>query len=213
MHNCNQVRPAAWWLGALLVVGCGGGENGGEQPAPYPEGPYGTEVGAVMANLAFDAWRDPAADGFDPARLARFALSELYDPTGSAGSKLVVINACAVWCPLCGAAYGRESTYPDQIPVKYAQYHPRGVRLLGTLSQDANFMPIGNTALAEWASMFGVSFPFAADPGDQLGSFANIEAAPNYVVLSARDMRVLGVFEAGDPALWPFVDQKLAQVE
>src|SRR5690606_1134385 len=38
-------------------------------PPEYPDGPYGTAVGATIANLAFLGWRDPVAAGYDETAL------------------------------------------------------------------------------------------------------------------------------------------------
>jgi hypothetical protein len=66
----------------------------------YPAGPYGSQRGAIIANHTFLGWRDPVQAGFDAARLEEVSLSDFHDPEG-ARTELIVVNASAVWCPVC----------------------------------------------------------------------------------------------------------------
>ena len=102
----------AWPL--LLALGCSS-----EDPAPptapsrfadapfqavkaYPPGPYGRGIGATIENLSFLGWKDPVRSGYDPAALETVSLADFYDPSGTR-TKLIVLNASAVWCSVCRA--------------------------------------------------------------------------------------------------------------
>ncbi|MFO7180642.1 MAG: hypothetical protein DIU78_018220, partial [Pseudomonadota bacterium] len=68
-------------------------------PPEYPDGPYGTAVGATIANLAFLGWRDPVAAGYDETALELVRLSDFYNPEGTKNDvRVIVLNASAVWC-------------------------------------------------------------------------------------------------------------------
>jgi hypothetical protein len=187
----------------LLLLGCGAEPKTTAAPT-YPEGPFGTGVGDIVANLRFDGWLDPAAATFDAAAITPIELGSYYDPQGSKGVELVVVNACTVWCVPC-----KEVRH---LPAQAAEFGT-SVAVVATLSQDADFMPISTGAMAIWATANDITFPLGADADNKLGAFAVVEAVPNYIVIDARDMRLLGVFEAADPGLWPFVAQKLEQID
>lgn len=193
-------------LACLAMIGCGEEPREvGVAPA-YPQGPYGTAVGDVVANLRFEGWMDPAAEAFDPAATQPIELGALYDPDGATGVKLIVVNACAMWCAPC------HPLHAEELATNASELGP-AVAIVATLAQDPDFMPMTVDALADWASELQVAVPLGADIDDQLGAFAATEAVPNFIVVNARDMRLLGVFEANDPTLWSFVAQKLEQID
>src|SRR6188474_3218887 len=96
---------------ALLVGGCG--SNAPEVPpellaggsgcgAPdYPEAGFGTETGDVVENVCFQGYRAP--DRIEPSAEHRetIAFSDYYDPAGSKGVSLLLINTAAIWCSAC----------------------------------------------------------------------------------------------------------------
>jgi hypothetical protein len=206
---CSDEAAGSPGAGGAAGEGSGGStaqDSGTGVAMAYPEGPYGAEVGATIADLAFQGWIDPVAAGFDPAALVDITLGDLWDPEGAGGTELIVLNACAAWCVQCRVTYeqdlsGRAATYGD------------AVVLLGSLAQSTAYEPAAAEDLAAWAQEFEVTFPLVVDPGNKLGAFASVEVVPNYVVVSARDMTILGVFEGADPAVWGFVDQKLEQID
>src|SRR3954469_5296996 len=127
----------------LMLLGCGSNTpkippellaSGGCASPDYPSGPFGTEEGDTLANLCFKGFRDPSRVELDEASLETIAFSDYYDPTGSKGFALVLINTSAVWCSAC-------RTEHEGLSKKNEQYAPRGLRILSTLFQDSRRDP------------------------------------------------------------------------
>lgn len=205
---------------AMACVGCG--SDGGDPAGPaasggagggsaYPAGPYGTAVGSVAADGAFQGWADPAGAAYDAAKLTGVRLGDYYDPTGELGHELLVVNACSPWCVQCQVLY-------DTLPAKGAEYAAKGVVTIGAIAEQGPGVPETSDDLAAWGQSHGVGFPLVLDPENKLAAFAAVEYGgwiPAAVVISARDMRVLGVLNGEallSGELWTFVDQKLAQI-
>src|SRR5262245_708490 len=71
---------------------------GGAAAVDYPAGPYGTDIGSVAPNMSFLGWKNATAENYDANAFDRVSFADFYDPDGSKGNKLLVINASAVWC-------------------------------------------------------------------------------------------------------------------
>src|SRR3954469_13624554 len=107
-YACASASLAAW-----LALGCG--SNAPEVPkellaagsgcaAPdYPTEGIGKETGDVVKNQCFVGYRAP--DRVPPAEAHRetIAFSDYYDPAGSKGVSLLLLNTAAIWCSACVA--------------------------------------------------------------------------------------------------------------
>jgi hypothetical protein len=177
----------------------------------YPPGPYGRGVGAVIENTTFLGWRDPVASNYDTAALEPVSLSDFYDPTGTS-TKLLVINASAVWCTVCQAELRQMKT--DKTAEKY---RAQGVQLLGTLFEDATGGPARPSDLRLWgsAAVRAIEFPLVLDPGLKMGVYFTSDATPLNLIVDARNMRIVHAMMGYDssPAtgLWSIVDRELAK--
>ena len=99
------VRVARLALCTLGVVACGSNtptippellaSPGGCESPDYPDGPFGSEEGDTLANACFKGFRNPAKVSHDEASLETIAFSDYYDPTGSKGFQLVLIDTSA----------------------------------------------------------------------------------------------------------------------
>src|SRR6185436_17665700 len=126
MSNLVRISIGYFLLAPFVLAGCGGGDDGpvidrgkpfdvsggatnppkgstevapGEsQAVAYPEGPYGTDSGAIAPNLTFLGWKNPTAANYDSNSFEHVSFADFYDPDGSKGIKLLLINASAVWC-------------------------------------------------------------------------------------------------------------------
>jgi len=177
----------------------------------YPSGPYGHGVGAVVPNLSFLGWRDPAAANYDSSKLEIISLSDFYNPNGTPDApRIIAINASAVWCTVCQAEYRQFRTSQT-----YETYRPKGVEMLGVLFQDKNSDPAQPPDLTRWGQGFDVKFPFVLDPGFKIGQFFSSDATPLNLLVDTRDMRVLKItmgYDASNPgAYWKAIDNWLAQ--
>jgi len=206
------------WCAALLsgcaLLGCGTNTpkippellgNGGCDSASYASGPFGTEEGDTLANACFKGFRNPAQSAHDESALETIAFSDFYDPTGSKGLKLVLIDTAAIWCSAC-------RTEHEGLSAKNDSYGPKGVAIVGTLFQDAARNPATVRDLGTWVDTFHSNYAMALDPDYQMGSYASAETAPLNLVVDARTMKIEKKL-LGDQAsvLWPFIDAALSQ--
>jgi hypothetical protein len=178
-------------------------------PLPeYPAGPYGRGAGAVIANVEFIGWHDPVAAGYDPEALERVSLSDFYDPSGER-TKLLVVNASAVWCAVCQAEMREIKTKG-----LYHHYRELGVEFLGTLFEDGSGAPAKPSDLELWGSApaRSIEFPLVLDPSLQMGAYFSSDATPLNLLLDAQTMRILQVqmgYDGSDSGLWSLVDAEL----
>jgi AhpC/TSA family len=199
----------------LCLLGCGSNtpkippellaSSGGCVSPDYPNGPFGTEEGDTLANLCFKGFRNPSTVSHDEASLETIAFSDYYDPTGSKGLGLVLINTSAVWCAAC-------RTEHEGLSEKNDQYGPRGLRILSTLFQDNKRDPATLRDLSNWVETFSSNYAMALDPDYQLGDFARAETAPLNLVVDVRTMKIEKKLLGDQPqVMWPFIDASLAQ--
>jgi hypothetical protein len=167
----------------------------------YPSGPFGTEEGDTLADACFQGYRNPAKG----RSLEDIAFADYYDPSGSKGYQLILINTAAVWCSACRSEH-------DGLPQKNQEYGARGLRILSTLFQDARRDPATLDDLDAWVKVFSSDYAMVLDPDYQLGGFASAETAPLNLVVNARTMKIEKKL-LGDQAtvLWPFIDASLAE--
>ncbi|HWA78279.1 MAG TPA: redoxin domain-containing protein [Polyangiaceae bacterium] len=200
--------PAA---GGAAAAGSPGTSVGTAPRAVYPEGPYGRGVGAVIANLSFLGWRDPAKAGYDPTKLERISLSDFYNPNGTTNDvHVIMLNASAVWCSVCKAEYKhmRDSSV-------YSTYRPKGVEILGVIFEDAKYNPAKPTDLVVWGSNdgFSVPFPLVVDPGFKVGVYFDSDATPMNMLIDATTMRIIDVtmgYDSRTPEkYWQYIDSLL----
>jgi AhpC/TSA family len=199
----------------LALVACGSNtpkippellaSSGGCASPDYPNGPFGTEEGDTLANLCFRGFRNPSTVAHDEASLETIAFSDYYDPTGSKGLQLVLINTSAVWCAACRTEHEGLSARNDE-------YAARGLRILSTLFQDNKRDPATLRDLSNWVETFSSNYAMALDPDYQLGGFARAETAPLNLVVNARTMKIEKKLLGDQPqVMWPFIDASLPQ--
>jgi hypothetical protein len=215
-RNTRRRWLGSAWLSvaALTLSACGSNTpkippellaGGGCNSPEYPNGPFGTEEGDTLANACFQGFRDPSTVSHSESSLQTIAFADYYDPTGSKGYRLILINTAAVWCSACRSEH-------DDLPEKVRQFAPRGLRILSTLFQDARREPASFRDLSTWVETFSSNYAMVLDPDYQLGGFASAETAPLNLVVDARTMKIEKKL-LGDQAavLWPFIDASLAQ--
>ena len=207
-------RSVSATLMALGLFGCGSNTpkipaellaSGGCASPDYPSGPFGVEEGDTLANACFKGFRNPKTVSHQESSLETIAFSDYYDPTGSKGFELVLINTAAVWCSAC-------RTEHEGLSAKNAQFFGRGLRTVSTLFQDAKRDPATLRDLSNWVETFSSDYAMVLDPDYQLGVFASAETAPLNLVVDARTMKIEKKL-LGDQAtvLWPFIDASLGQ--
>lgn len=204
------------FLAALALTGCSTSDpatpasddagrmgDAGDAAPTYPTSPYGTDVGETLPDLTFDGWKD---GDYDVAKAAKTRLADFYDPSGAAGRKLLVLNLCSVWCLPCKGAF-------DAFKDKGTEYASKGVTIVSVLYENGDAKPIALTDAVTFVKERGVSIPILIDPAYQLSEAVRPAEVPSYVVVSARDMKVLGIVKnANDGPPWSFIDQKLSEI-
>jgi hypothetical protein len=214
---------------SLAVVGCGGSDDeaardfdrgkkvgsgtnlvapGGGVVPLYPAPPYGTTPSSVVENFAFLGWKAPQAVNFEETAFTRVSLADFYDPDGTKGIKLIILNGSAVWCGVCN--YEADEINRFQ---KYAEYKARGVEFVWSLFEDARGAPATPADLAAWASYYEVDFPMVLDPSLKLGAFFNADATPLNLLIDARTMRIIDKLLGYNPnSHWETIDRYLAKL-
>jgi hypothetical protein len=197
----------------LLQNGSGGGT------ANYPAGPYAvnfkTDVGKPVDNLTFaKGWLDPVAANQDVAALVAIAFADFYDPDGTKGNELLLLNTAAIWCSACKAEHGGTGNVPS-LAERYTEFSSRGLVIFSLLFEDAQNNPAQPSNLATWAQSFDTNFPFALDPEYQMLVFGSPKTnAPLNVVVDLRNMQLLAGWTGDHPELiWPFIEQELDKRE
>jgi hypothetical protein len=208
-------RVARLAIAALFVAGCG--SNKPELPpgvtAPescfalaYPEGPYGSEPGSVLRNVCFQGWATPDPDpDHPPAPLEPIALADFYDPDGTRGIDVLLVNTAAVWCSACRIEH-------ETLPERASELGPRGLVILSALFQDQQRNPANEADLYEWTKVFLTNFPMVLDPSYSFGSYASAETAPLNLVIDTRTMTLLAKYVGDQSAvMWPAIEGALAR--
>ncbi len=196
-----------------VLSGCGGSSedagNGGAVATPpaYPDGPYGTAEGDTIDDLSLPGWGDPVGEGYDVTKIAEVKLGDFYDPDGTHGIRLLIVNSCTIWCGPCRERYSTFSA-------KFAPYAAQGVALVGSLTERLPGEPAGQGDVAAWAETYAVDFPFALDAASVLHAFAlSSTDTRTDVIVSPRDMRIVarvGLGPNGNQDLWSVIDEQLA---
>lgn len=170
--------------------------------AEYPAGPFGTNTGSTIANYNFRGWLKPteaksesAPQGWDEKQFEDVYMSDFYDPDGTKGIKIIMLNASAVWCTVCRAEYSKfkaEGTY--------LKYKAMGAEFISAIFEDAKNPP--NPAkpsdLSYWGVTYSVEFPMILDPGFKLGQFFTADATPMNLLIDAKTMKIVGKYLGGD---------------
>ncbi|HEY2516425.1 MAG TPA: hypothetical protein VGI39_36395, partial [Polyangiaceae bacterium] len=98
--------------GGTTPVDAGGGgsasDAGGGTTAAYPAGPYGFNVGDVIANSSFMGYRNGAG------AWTSLQISDYYDPTGSRGIRALYVTLGEVGCGACVQEAPNINTWKTQ---------------------------------------------------------------------------------------------------
>jgi hypothetical protein len=189
--------------------------SGGSATAPsyqkqdYPAGPYGTGLHATLEDFDFLGWHDPVAAQYDVSRLEQVHLSEYYNPDGRSDTKLIWINASAVWCTVC-----RSEMEDIKKNAVHATFAPKGVQMIVTLFEDNASGPAKPSDLHNWGSLpaYSIDFPLLLDPGFKLGAFFTSDATPLNMLVDARTMQVVDATMGYSQDYWQRVDQFLTKL-
>jgi hypothetical protein len=183
----------------------GNGNANGAVAAPwYPQGPYGTQIGSVVDNLAFDGKRDANGDGVigsaDP--VVPITLSD-YARHGQTKTRVLVLSACAVWCGPCN----QEQKPLIDMYNAYAQSAPGQVKLVSAMLEDINFRAPVPATLDRWSNRYHVPYDMILDPDLRLLQYATQQAFPTHLVIRTKGMTLAAVIEGS------YLDQLHAAID
>jgi hypothetical protein len=198
---------------AALAVGCGSnapqvpkellaGASGCSAP-DYPSAGVGAEEGDVVANACFTGYRAPDRVAPTAAHRETVAFSDYYDPAGTKGFSLVLVNTAAIWCSACVAEHGT-------LPEHETALAPQGLVILSTLFQDASRNAADLADVERWIANFHTNFPMVADPDLELGAYASPDSAPLNMLIDPRSMKILRKYVGDQSAvMWPYIESEL----
>jgi hypothetical protein len=198
---------------ALLGVACGSGapevpsdllEGGsGCSATDYPSEGLGSEEGDVVKNVCFTGYRAPERIAPLAENRETIAISDYYDPAGTKGVSLLLVNTAAIWCSACVSEH-------HDLPSYQTELGERGLVILSLLFQDAAREPASLEDLERWIAKFGTNFPMATDPDLALESYASYASAPLNMLIDPRDMTILRKY-VGDQGsvMWPYIEAEL----
>ena len=205
---------AAATLTALCLLACGSNapevpkellEGGTGCSAPdYPVTGFGAELGDVVDNACFVGYRAPDRVAPDAAHRETIAFSDYYDPAGTKGVSLLLINTAAIWCSACVAEHGT-------LPERARALAPQGLVILSTLFQDGQRNAATLDDLERWIDNFQPNFPMVADPDLELADYASPASAPLNMLVDPRSMKILRKYVGDQSAvMWPYIESELA---
>lgn len=199
----------------LLTAACGSNtpevppelleQSSGCGAAAYPSEGVGTEEGDVVENECFVGYRAPQRVAPIARHRETIAFSDYYDPSGTKGVNLLLVNTAAIWCSAC---VGEHHSLPDY----QTRLGEQGLVILSTLFEDAARNPASLEDVERWIGKFGTNFPMVADPDQELGAYASTALAPLNMVVDPRSMRILKKY-VGDQGtvMWPYIESELAR--
>lgn len=205
---------AAALLAPLCALACGSnapdvpqellGGSSSCSAVGYPSEGLGTEQGDVVANACFTGYRAPDRVSATPEHRETVAFSDYYDPAGTKGVSLLLINTAAIWCSACLSEHG---TLPDHA----RELAPQGLVVIATLFQDAHRDPATLEDVEHWIDNFHTNFPMVADPELALQGYSPPSMAPLNMVVDPRSMKILRKY-VGDQGsvMWPYIKSELA---
>lgn len=200
-------------LALLLTLGCGTnapelpsellGESSGCAAPDYPSADFGSEPGDVVQNACFEGYRAPARVRPSSTALETLALSDYYDPAGTKGVGLLLVNTAAVWCGACIAEH-------HELPAQFEELSARGLVILGVLFEDAERNTATLADLGRWIDNFDTNFPMVIDSERRMDTYASPETAPLNLLIDPRNMTILRKYIGDQGAvMWPFIEAEL----
>jgi hypothetical protein len=208
MRHARALGPA------LLALACGSNapevpddlltESSGCGAPAYPTEGLGAEPGGVVDNACFVGYRAP--ERVIPSEESRetIAFSDYYDPAGTKGVSLILVNTAAIWCSACLSEHRTLANYQRD-------FAEQGLVIFTTLFQDAKREAATLDDVEGWIDKFGTNFPIVTDPELALSDYSPPELAPLNMVVDARNMKILRKF-VGDQGsvMWPYIEAELS---
>jgi thiol-disulfide isomerase/thioredoxin len=137
----------------------------------YPAGPYGAAVNATITN--HDTFLTTAGEPW--------ALSSVYQDSSK---RLLFISTAAGWCTACIKEQPKIQALQDT-------YGSRGLAVVVSLFEDAQFKPADAALAADWRSRYGLSVNVVADPSFALQAYYDPTLTPMNMIIDVNTMQIL----------------------
>ena len=162
----------------LIPWGCGSSGSGDDvspmagqaAPTSYPEGPYGVEVGDVMANHTL------ITDTEDSIAFAALHA----DPAKT----LLLIFGTAGWCARC-------SIHMPDLKGLYTEFSQRGLFMVASLHENRSYEPAVPRDAMNFRRLHELPFSVLADTDGQLTQYYERTTIPMVMVVDLRTMTLL----------------------
>ncbi len=141
--------------------------------AAYPEGPYGTTVGAVLADMEFGGHYRTETAGL--ATESPYETVKLADIRAKATTKYALIHMSAYWCGICKSALGKlVPAYPGLASK---------ATFIDIMVEGASPSDVSTTTqLTSWAKNLKIPYTILRDP-DGVSFRAKNDVAPRTMIL------------------------------
>ena len=173
-------RPA--FASFVLAIACAcAPASGGPPPASdrstYPEGPFGTAQGDVIADLTFvDSSGAPWS---------------LRDIQKDPHNRLLLLSTAAGWCTACIEEQGAL----EELHVAHAE---DGLAVMVALFEDRDFQPASEALAEAWRTEHELTFHVVADPEFQLGDYYDPSLTPMNMIIDVNNMEMLVISTGWD---------------
>jgi hypothetical protein len=154
----------------------------------YPEGPYGKTAGAVIPDMSWDGYRDGKGD------VTKVDLLDYYDPDGSKGIKVILVEMSALWCGVCRSEAARLA------PVYEADWKSKGARFVTLIVEGNSHSPATQPDVDTWIKTYKCPYDVVLDASMSLAPpTGGTIGLPYNVIIDPRTMKIDKVVE-GDGA-------------
>lgn len=153
-------------------MGGAGGETVGER-GPYPTENIGKSEGRILEDLSF-----PVDD-----MGGTLSLKDIYDRRAN---RVLLVSTSAGWCSAC-------IEEQPKLAALYDEFGPRGLYILITLFEDANFGPADVQLATNWKRRYDLPFSVVADPDFQFADYYDRNATPMTMLVDIDQMLILKI--------------------
>jgi thiol-disulfide isomerase/thioredoxin len=138
----------------------------------YPSAPYGKTEGDVIQNIDF-----VSADG------SAFDFKQIYQ---NPLSEVLLLTTSAEWCSACI----KEQPKLEEL---YQTYQDRGLEVLVSLFQDANFEPATQQIAQRWRDKYELSFHVVADTvqPSAMSAYYDVALTPMVMMIDLKTMKII----------------------
>ena len=136
----------------------------------YPQGPYGVEIGQIIADLNFVDWQD-----------REYRLSDMRREPNT---QIIAIITLAGWCPTCAQKM-------EGLRMVNAALRELGALTVVSLYQNANFQAATARDADGWRRQHELELPVVSDGPQALGPYFNPFGRNIYILIDAQSMEIL----------------------